>query len=171
MFADAALPLWLGVILICAYALADRFVGGGWPKLDDALPGRSVFWAALALIALGWAAGGVLGAVLGLIWAVQRSLDSNLFGASIDPPPSRAAATFVRHSLAALAAIPLALWLRRPIGELVGPFLSYAAVASILARLYAMRVKRGDEGFNTYVELARGAAFGVAVCWVIERMS
>lgn len=43
----------LALLLIPAYALADRFTGGGWPSLDAKLPGRSLAWAAAACIGAG----------------------------------------------------------------------------------------------------------------------
>ena len=161
----------LALILIPAYALADRFTGGGWPDLDAKLPGRSLAWAAAACVGLGYLVGGWPLAVMGLAWGVYRSLPWNI-GGTTTPRGAQIPAAFVRHAMPVI--VPAALWANNvPGGDwrlLVFACLAYALAATGLAVAYAREVDdliatgRPDNGdFNAKVELARGGVFGAAL--------
>lgn len=166
----------LALLLIPAYALADRFTGGGWPSLDAKLPGRSLAWAAAACIGAGYLVGGWPLAVMGLAWGVYRSLAWDI-GGTTTPRGGQIPAAFARHALPAI--IPAALWANHvPGGDwrlLVFACLAYALVATVLAVAYAREVDdliatgRPDNGeFNAKVELIRGAAYGAALAaWAV----
>lgn len=159
------------LLLIPAYALADRFTGGGWPALDAKLPGRSLAWAAAACIALGYLVGGWPLAAMGLAWGAYRSLPWSI-GGTITPRGAQIPAAFARHALPAL--VPAALWVNHVAGGdwriLTFACLAYALAATVLAVAYAREVDaliatgRTDNGdFNDRVELIRGAAYGAAL--------
>lgn len=148
---------------VISYALADRFVGGGAPKLDAALPGRSLFWAGLALMGLGWWLDGLAGGLLALLWAVQRSIDWDLFGGSMDPDPRQIPGTFLRHALPLPFALAIGLWCRLDLVHVGLAFAAYALAATGLAVAFREATKRGRDDLNTYVELLRGGAWGLAV--------
>jgi hypothetical protein len=154
--------------LMVAYALSDRFVGGGWPKLDAKLPGRSVFWAGLALAGLGWLLGGALLAVLGLLWAAYRSLPFS--GATTDWKKA-----LPRHGLFIPAAVFLAVGFHENPLQAGVAFALYTTAAVSLAWAYGraeqaqrdralqgLRPERDLAALNGRIELARGLAFGVA---------
>jgi hypothetical protein len=152
-----------------AYALADRFAGGGWPKLDDLLPGRGVAWAGVACAGLGWVAAGPFGALLALAWLIWRTPAWDVIpSASMTPKDGEGyLATFVRHALVAPLVLLAAYWTDKPLLA-AAPFVAFGVAATILAAWYgakeaaAIKAGRpiGDE--NATVELARGAAFGIA---------
>lgn len=161
----------LTLLLIPAYALADRFTGGGWPDLDAKLPGRALAWAAAACIGLGYLVGGWPLAVMGLAWGVYRSLPWSI-GGTTTPHGAQIPAAFVRHAVPAI--VPAALWANGTQGGdwrlLVFACLAYALAATVLAVAYAREVDgliatgRPDNGdFNANVELIRGAAYGAAL--------
>lgn len=158
---DLAWP-WVIAAHVVSYALADRFVGGGAPKLDDALPGRSLFWAGLALIGLGVWLDGLAGGLLALLWAVQRCFDWDLFGGSIDPDPRQIPGTFLRHALPLPFALAIGLYCRLDLAHVGLALGGYALAATALAIAFREATKRGRDDLNTYVELCRGGAFGLA---------
>lgn len=158
-------------VLALAYALADRFAGGGWPELDKRLPGRSVFWAALVCAGLGYLMLGLGGALGGLAWFIYRTPGWKVFGGSATPVGRREVlGTLARH----LIALPLVVGAAHFAG--VAPLYpavlmgAYAVVATALAVSYgrANAAAAGswqsiDPALNNALELARGAAFGVAL--------
>lgn len=166
----------LALILIPAYALADRFVGGGWPDLDAKLPGRSLAWGAAVCIGLGYLVGGWPLAVMGLAWGVYRSLPWSI-GGTTTPHGGQIVGALLRHAMPVL--VPAALWANHvPGGDwrlLTFACLAYALAATGLAVAYAREVDdliaigRPDNGdFNANVELIRGATYGAALAaWAV----
>ncbi len=159
----------LAFALPLTYAFADRFAGGGWPKLDARLPGRAAFWGAVLCGVVGWFAAGLFGALLAAAWLIWRTPAWDIVpGASMTPKTDREIlATFVRH----LSVVPFtalaAFWAGLNLAPAF-PFVIFALAAALLAVWYgdaeadAIRdgVPIGDE--NVYVETLRGAAFGVS---------
>ena len=162
----------LALLLIPLYALSDRFVGGGAPKLDDMLPGRSAFWAALACAAAGWFTLGGAGAFWALVWLVWRTPAWKVVpGASMTPDgSSEILATFARHAVIPLVGgLLVSTWFGWNLLWSLAPMGAFAVAATALAAWYGGEVRHaakygGDiESRNAFVELARGAAFGLAV--------
>ena len=159
----------LAFALPLTYAFADRFAGGGWPKLDARLPGRAAFWGAVLCGVVGWFAAGLFGALLAVAWLIWRTPAWDIVpGASMTPKTDREIlATFVRH----LSVVPFtalaAFWAGANL-TLTIPFVGFAVAAAMLAAWYgdverdAKRdgVPIGDE--NVFVETLRGGAFGVS---------
>lgn len=155
------------VFLTIAYALADRFAGGGAPALDRRLPGRALFWGALLCGILGWFVGGWPGVALAVIWGLHRSLGPDMWGGSADAKNAReAAGVFLRYALLIPAIALLGYlgglgWQRSAVWAL-----GFAMIATGLAMWYGSEVLKavrrgepiGDQ--NTAVELIRGAAYG-----------
>jgi len=161
-------------LLIALYALADRFTGGGWPKIDAVLPGRSLFWGALLCGVVGWFAFGMAGSLLALVWGVYRSLPWKAMGGRTDPREmTEAFGVFARH---ALIVPPLAVIGWQFLGGPIIPALAgvaYALAATTLAYAYGRAMARYEargepEGSeNVTVELARGAAYGALAAFVL----
>lgn len=147
--------IWL---LVPAYALADRFAGGGWPALDDKLPGRAAFWAAIACAALGWLAAGLWGLLAALAWLIYRTPAWAIFGGRIDPRGARQiAGTFLRHAIAIPGLVLAAYFAGQPLIASAWCGLCFAIGATVLG---ASGLPRSH---NDLVELARGALYGLAV--------
>lgn len=152
------------------YALADRFAGGGAPKLDAKLPGRAAFWGALVCAVAGYLLAGVYGALLALAWLIWRTPAWKVVPWASATPNGvkQTAATFVRHALVIPFVGLAAYWSGRDLSSAL-PFLGFAAAATVLAVWYRREVAKAGEANrpignqNTYVELLRGAAFGIAV--------
>lgn len=152
------------------YAPADRFAGGGWPWLDARLPGRGAFWAGLALALAGWLTLGPFGALSALAWFIWRTPAWRVFGGSMAPRGGReVAGTMARHAIAVPLLMLAAYWtgLDWRIASLAGP--GFAVAATSLAVALGLAVKRAQEAGeplgdqNTWLELIRGGAFGLAV--------
>jgi hypothetical protein len=168
------MPILAPFILVPLYALADRFTGGGWPKLDAALPGRSVFWASLVLAGAGWLVGGAFGALCALAWFIYRTPAWGMFGGSIDARTSgQAIGMFVRHLLWAPLLAVCAYWGGHPWPIVVGGAVVYAVAASLVAVWFGAQtskhIARGEPGGdeNTVAELARGALAGLTVAALV----
>lgn len=169
------IPVEIGAALLVAlYAFADRFTGGGFPKIDAVLPGRSLFWGALLCGVVGWFAFGMAGALLALVWGVYRSLPWKTLGGRTDPREAgEAPGVIARHAIL-VPAVAVIGW-----QFLAGPILpaiaavGYALAATSLAFAYgqamAKREAAGEpEGAeNTYVEFGRGAAYGAMAAFVL----
>lgn len=160
-------PALAAAILMLAFALTDRFTGGGlgWDKLahdhGGPLHGRGIYYAGPVLIAVAYAVGGTMAAVLAFAWTLYRAAfsfpDGTLTGRDFNT-------TVLRHALLwpVAAALVLAFHLD-PIALL--PLAGYTAVAVVLAKW------NGDEALdslhprdvNWLVELTRGGAFGLAL--------
>jgi hypothetical protein len=158
-------------LLVPTYALADRFAGGGSPKLDDMLPGRAAFWGALLCAIAGYFLAGWPAAAFALGWLVYRTPKWRLFGnASITPVGADALIwTFNRHALTIIPAFIVAKAFDLDALRVCAIFAVYALVATVLAAWYgqanAKAIKNGVGigNENVVVELLRGAAFGLAV--------
>lgn len=161
------------VLLIPAYGLADRFAGGGWPALDDRLPGRAAFWGALFCAALGFALGGAPLAAAALVWLIYRTPPWKLTGGAIDPDGAgEIAGTFVRHLIPAPGLALIAYWSGKDVLPPILGGVAYALGATALACALAARVRKlagktvislDDDDPNAMVELARGCAYGALV--------
>lgn len=145
------------LLLIPAYALVDRLAGRG--RLHPRLPGRGVFWAALALFLACLPISGAL-AFMAVVWGAYRCLDQNTFGADLTPRRDQIAPTFLRHLLPAAAFL------------IVGPWwllfaLAYAVAATVLA-CWAASEKADGRDRLALVEWIRGGCFGAAVAgwWI-----
>lgn len=159
------------IAMILTYALADRYAGGGWPALDDKLPGRAAFWGGLAASGVGYALYSLPGALVALAWLIWRTPGWKVVpGASITPRgPKEFMATVVRHLIPAPLVAVVATWTGLDPLAAALPLLGFALVAAGLGAWYGAQVDAatkanrpiGDQ--NVVVELARGAAFGAAV--------
>lgn len=147
----------IALLLVPAYALADRLAGRG--RLHPRLPGRGVFWTAAALFLACLPFSAHL-AFLALVWGVYRCFDWNLWGADLTPTRKQVAPTFLRHLLPALAFL------------IIGPWwllfaLAYAVAATALACWCATEKAAGRDRLAR-VELIRGATFGAAAAaWAL----
>lgn len=161
------LPLLAG-----AFGFADRFTGGGFPKLDAKLPGRSLFWGALLAGVLAYLGFGFAGLAVAAIWGAYRSL---AFGSNTLNPVTgdEIKRTILRHVIVAPPVVFVA------VGFHLSPLVAALAMAAYVAAAVglAMHLGRvvkhaGDTGTlpkgdpNATVEALRGAAFGVAV-WLL----
>ena len=160
----------MAVFLILVYALADRFAGGGWPKLDDKLPGRGAFWGALVGAGIGWLTLGVFGAVAGLAWLIWRTPAWAIFGGSMAPRTvPKLLGTVARHAIVIPLLALAAYW--GGYDPLIAAVLAgvFAIGATALAVYLAFEVSVAEAkgvslgSQNTHVELARGALFGSIV--------
>lgn len=163
-------PLVL-VPLVLVYAAADRFAGGGAPRLDAKLPGRAAFWGALVAALLGWFLLGRYGVLCAGAWLIWRTPAWDVFGGSMTPKTSgQIAGTFLRHFVLIVPLGALAAYFtdRDPLTG-AAPFAAFAVFATLLAVWYgraeAKAIRNGEPigNQNVVVELLRGAAFGVAV--------
>lgn len=158
-------------LLAGAYAFADRFAGGGWPKLDDKLPGRAAFWGAVLGAGAGFLLCGPAGALMGLVWLIWRTPAWKLIPGSSATPrtPKEIAATFVRHAIPIPLSLPVATWTGHDPATLAVVLILFAAVSTAFAAAYAKGVDADDatpEGAaacNHVLELARGALYGACV--------
>ena len=131
------LPLVLTAVLLAAvYAFADRFAGGGWPALDDKLPGRAAFWGAILGAAAGFVLIGPAGALMGLAWLIWRTPAWKLIPGSSATPrtPKEIAATFLRHAIPIPLSIPVAIWTGHDPVRLAGLLAVFAGPAAPPAR-------------------------------------
>lgn len=165
------LTLALFVIL---YALADRYAGGGWPWLDRRLPGRAALWAGLLAAVASYFLAGWPAVILAIAWGVHRTLPFRLFGGSAAPETAgEIGGTFLRYALLLIPAALIAQVYDLPILRTLAFALIFAAVATALAAWYGGEVAKARArrapigGQNTFVELARGAAWGVTVWGVL----
>jgi hypothetical protein len=147
----------IALLLVPAYALADRLAGRG--RLHPRLPGRGVFWTAAALFLACLPFSAYL-AFLALAWGVYRCFDWNLFGADLTPTRAQIAPTFLRHLLPALAFL------------IIGPWwllfaLAYAVTATALACWCAAEKADGRDRL-AISEWVRGGCFGAAAAgwWI-----
>lgn len=160
-------------VLAVAYGAADRFAGGGWPELDDKLPGRSVFWAALVCAGLGWLVLGLAGALGAFGWFLYRTPGWRVFGGSATPVSSREiAGTFARHALIVPLVALAAYFSERGLKAPVFWMLAYAVGATLLAFQYGRENQAAteagkpiDPSINAKLEKARGALFGLALAF------
>lgn len=166
----------LQFLLPVAYALADSFAGGSLGKaakaLDEKLPGRAAFWGALLCAGLGFLSAGVHGALMGLVWLIYRTIPWKVFGGSATPVGTREiAGTFARHLIAMLAVV-VVFWAGKPVLPAALLFGWFALMATGLAIGYGQfnlgaqrRRVPIPKGVNTFVEIARGFCFGLAVAF------
>lgn len=146
------------LLTIPAYALADRWSGGGlgwqYASKDHGGPlgGRPLWYVAPLLLAVGWLAGDLLGLGVAFAWIVQRSLgfpDGTLDGRNLP-------LTFARHAIP-LAGLAIALPILGHTWLPALPLVFYAAAATALS----VELQTNAEA-NATVEFARGAFWGVA---------
>lgn len=150
----------LSAVLVPIYALGDRFTGGGWPALDDRLPGRSVFWATLVAAGLGYLSLGNWGAHCALVWIIYRTPAWDVFGGRIDPRGAgQIAGTVARHALCVPLLTLAAYFAKLP---LIPTALAAAAFTLLAVGLSLTLARR----HNADVELVRGAAYGVVVACI-----
>ena len=163
------------ILLALIYSLADRYAGGGWPWLDDHLPFRAavnggLIATVLALFAVQAPIQSVTGQMtiyMGLAWTVQRTLAWGIIPGGSTTPTTIGGyiGTFIRHGLLIPAAAGIAYALHvSPIWP-AECMAAYALAATILAALYGRN--QTVAWFNTFVELARGACFGVALGFMV----
>lgn len=166
------LPLVLTVAILAAvYAFADRFAGGGWPELDDKLPGRGAFWGGLLGIAAGFVLLGPAGALMGLVWLIWRTPAWKLIppGSATPRGAKEVAATFVRHAIPILLSIPVAIWTGHDPMRLAALTGLFALIATAFSAAYAKGVfadgTSPEDAFkaNHLQELARGAVYGACI--------
>lgn len=155
-----------------AYALADRFAGGGWPALDARLPGRAAFWGALACAGIGFAFAGLYGLLMGVVFLAWRTPGWDVIpGGSITPKDAKGyLGTFLRHLLIPqVLAFAVAYWTGHDRLITALAFAAFAVAATLLAAWLGReeaKAKAAGKPFgqqNTFVELGRGLAFGLAV--------
>lgn len=157
------------IVLAIIYSLADRFAGGGWPALDDKLPGRGAFWGAVLGAGAGFLLCGPAGALLGLVWLVWRTPGWRVIpGASATPRTAKeVGATFVRHAIPILLAFPVAIWTGHDPARVASLMVVFALAATALAAMYGKLTAAPDADgedaakANNLIELSRGAAFGL----------
>jgi hypothetical protein len=162
-------------VLAVAYALADRFAGGGWPELDKKLLGRAAFWGALVCAGLGFLMLGLGGALGGLAWLIYRTPGWRVFGGSATPVGAREiAGTFARHLIAAPLVALVAYWAGHEPLKAAICMGAFAAVGTVLAVQYGAANEAAanagqfiNKRINERLELIRGAAFGVALALAI----
>jgi hypothetical protein len=166
------LPLVLTAVLLAAvYAFADRFAGGGWPSLDDKLPGRAAFWGGLLGAGAGFVLLGPAGALMGLVWLIWRTPAWKLIpGSSATPRTAKeVAATFVRHAIPIPLSIPVAIWTDAEPVRLAALTGLFALISTAFAAAYAKGVYADgtspEDAFraNHLQEAARGAVYGACV--------
>lgn len=163
----------LALLLIPLFAIADRMVGEGGEKRLGSLGGRSLGMAlgGLGGFALGYVAGGLPVALMGLVWAAQRSLPWKLFGGASNPVGGReVAGTLARHLIPVVPVTVAFLggWFADLTPLLIG-MVMYATGATALAMRYAEQnaslqargLNETDEGAK--IELYRGALYGACL--------
>lgn len=149
------------IVLPLLFAVADRGIGG-------ALRRSIVIGAALAVaIGLGLAGYGFL-AILVAIWATYRTIPWQIGGSTTPRGPGQIAGALVRHALPAVAVVGGNVWFATPWTAAI-PLLAYAVATTAMAVSYAGHVDELIEtggadngGYNDKLEIARGAAFGLA---------
>lgn len=166
------MPLVLQIATLAAvYGFADRFAGGGFPKLDDKLPGRGAFWGALLGAAAGFLVAGPAGALMGLVWLIWRTPGWKIIpGASATPRTAKeVAATAVRHAIPIPLVFAVATWTDHDFARLASLMAVFALVATVLAAAYGKLTADPDADAddaadaNNLLEIARGAVFGACV--------
>jgi hypothetical protein len=156
--------------LAALYALADRFAGGGAPKVDDALPGRAALWGFLACALGGYFLVGWGGVAVAVAWFAWRTPPWKLIpGGSITPVAAEEiAATYLRHALVAPLVALMAAMTDHAIVPAMGIYLLWAFMATGLAAYYGRYKADAEAGDpvgadpNWWIELTRGALFGLA---------
>jgi hypothetical protein len=161
----------VAIIMALAYGLADRFAGGGSPKLDDRLPWRAAFWGALFCAGVGFLTLGWPGAAMALVWLAWRTPGWKAVpGASATPHGAKEiVATFLRHAIPIVGAFIVAKGFGLSVLPLVLAMALFAASATALAALYAgivaeaARTGASVKGKNARLEVLRGVAYGAAL--------
>lgn len=163
----------ISLLLIPLYALADRFAGGGAPKLDARLPGRGLFWAALVCATVGWLVAGLPGALLAVVWGVYRSLPWKALGGRLDPrEATEILGVLARHIIVSPFVILIGFGLLGDPVTAAAASCGFAIAATVIAFAYGRAIAGLEAGGepegqqNTIAELARGAAYGV-MCFAI----
>lgn len=145
------------LLLPVAFAIADRL----WGAAKPAFKGKKAVIAAVVLGA-GIVAGGLPGALLGLLWLVQRSI--GFFASSA----TKGGPALIRHGLVVPFAGLIGFWAHRDPLAFGWPFAAYALIAAGLAAYYghleAKAIRAGEPigRQNTVLEPVRGAAYGFA---------
>lgn len=162
-------------VFAVVYALADRFAGGGAPKLDDQLPGRAAFWGFVACALVGFLLASWGGVCMAIAWFAWRTPPWGLIPGSSTTPvgATEVLATAVRHGLV----VPLAAFAAHITGHHTGnalyAFTIWTVFATSLAGAYgSWKVWASTEtdpgpGPDAMIELARGWGFGLAVACVL----
>lgn len=167
------------------FGFFDRWSGGGfgWEKLKDKLPGRPIYYVALAVLAVYAVlaaplilAGGTLASILpAFVFAVTdfpalavatvaflvwRSPAWGFLGGTTTPRNNKQLwRTFLRHLIVLVPLIgAFMLGLANFAALLMG--VAFAAIATIMAGQYADDVDSGRDT-NHEVELKRGVVFGI----------
>lgn len=161
---------YLALLLVPLYAVADRMVGGAGK--------RSVAFGAVLLASAGiaWLTGLWPLLIMAPVWIAVRSLPFKGAFGSTTPHGAQIAATLFRNLLPALATVPFladglfdADWLHLAMAQIL-----FALIATVLGLVYAAitdeHIRKGEPGGveNSFIELARGAAYGVALAaWAL----
>jgi undecaprenyl pyrophosphate phosphatase UppP len=105
----------------------------------------------------------VPGLALGVGWLAYRTPGWAVFGGSINPTHAQIPGTLARHALAIIPAVIVGLAFHKDPGLSLVMGAVFAVAATGLAVWYSGQVAKGKPSANTYVELARGAVFGVTM--------
>lgn len=156
----------MSLLLAILFAIADRFAGGDYAKRLH-IPIRAVAVSVLALMVV-LAIGHPKWALVALAWGAWRWPGWRMVpGAKIDPrTPAELKGYFLRH-LFALALVPVALLLGWGFLAPLAAMVAFAVVATLLGRVLAFYADRGRD-VNVYVELARGATYGLLLGMVMR---
>jgi len=153
------------LLLIPIFAILDRWCGGGmgW---RSTFRGRPIYYV-LPLIPVAWLIDWRLGVILAN-WIVWREPAWKLFGGSLAPTGRKEIlGTFYRHLL--ILPVALAAWGSPVIVQVLAIILlvTWAMNATVLA---TVNRREADKGFdeNNYVELARGAVFGLVAFTIMS---
>lgn len=156
-------PALACLVLVGAYGACDRLWGAAHPSFK----GKKALLFLIVLVS-GLAAAGLCGLLLGVLWLVYRAVGF-AGGAGAPETGGQRLAAFVRHGLVVPGAALVGLWTGRSPAQFAVAFGAYAVAATGLAIVYGeltLKHKRSNEagGFEgKYVEMARGAAYGLAV--------
>ena len=156
----------IALLLIPAFAVADRFIGWG----GDTQHRKSIGF----LVALGASVGIAFTlsrwdvAVIGVAWIITRTLPFKPpFGTIAIHSVSDGVQTLLRWLLPALGAAAWALDVHQAVWPYIASLVAFSPLAVVLAVILAILTKPGTPPLsydpNAYVETLRGALFGVAL--------
>lgn len=147
--------------LLCG--AADRLFGAAEP----AFKGKKAV-IALSLLAFGYLLGGPMGAALGGIFFVNRTLDPRIFGGDFTPTGNERQGAFLRYATVIPFALVAAYMTHHDLIKTGIAMTVWALVATLISSWYGeeeakakARNENLDDSLNVAVEFGRGAAFGV----------